>query len=458
MEQIRQEEILTLQIHGYGSDAQGVSQLADGKVVFVRGALSGERCRARLLNVGARAAWAEAVEILTPSPARIAADCPYYPACGGCQTRHMSYEAELAFKQERLQEALSRIGGADITVSRIHGAKEILRYRNKVQFPVSARSGELCIGFYRRRSHEVIDVADCLLQPEETAALRAAVRAWMERFSVPAYDERRHEGLIRHVFLRSNHRGETLCALVANATRLPHEAELIGMLRQAEPKLQGIVLSVNQKRTNVILGTAYRTLWGAAHLQERLCGLDFQLSVPSFFQVNRAQTELLYQRAAEFAALQRHETLLDLYCGIGTVTLRLAKDAKLAIGAEIVPEAVEDARRNARQNGVQNTRFLSGDAGQVAARLAEEGLRPDVITVDPPRKGLSPEVIDAIAAMAPSRLVYISCDPATLARDVKRFAQLGYVLKAAEAFDLFPRTVHVECVILMQRSGLKDKK
>ncbi|MGN0968521.1 MAG: 23S rRNA (uracil(1939)-C(5))-methyltransferase RlmD, partial [Oscillospiraceae bacterium] len=293
-----------------------------------------------------------------------------------------------------------------------------------------------------------------LLQPLAAARLRGAVKEWMERYGVPAYDERAHKGLVRHVYVRTNAAGESLCCLLVNGKALPREEELVAALRSAEPGLAGVVLGINEKKTNVILGDSYRTLWGRDHLEETLCGLRFRLSVPSFFQVNRAQTEVLYSKALELAALTGNETVLDLYCGIGTISLALAKNARRVIGAEVVPEAIEDAGDNARRNGITNAEFFCGDAEDIAAKLAADGLKPDVITVDPPRKGLAPGVVDAIVRMAPQRVVYVSCDPATLARDVKRFAEQGYQPRTALTVDLFPRTSHIETIACLDRKGL----
>ncbi len=447
----REKEICTLEITGYGSDGGGVSRLENGQTIFVKGALRDEVCRVRIDKMGKSAAWGEAVEILTPSPHRISSDCPYDQNCGGCQLRQMTYEEELRFKKDRVQEALRRLGGVEVTVSAIHGAKEPCHYRNKVQFPVSKDA----IGFYRQRSHEVVDVSDCLLQPPEATRLRDAVKNWMARFAIPAYEEKTHEGLLRHLFVRVNEKGQSLCCLVVNGKKLPREEELVEMLRGAEENLVGIVLSVNTEKTNVILGRRYRTLWGQDYLEDTLCGLSFRLSVPSFYQVNRIQAEVLYTRALEFADLKGTETVLDLYCGIGTITLCMAKKAGLVFGAEVVEEAVQDARENAARNGIENAEFLCGDAGEAAKLLAGRGIRPQVVCVDPPRKGLAPEVIDTILEMAPARVVYVSCDPGTLGRDVKRFAQGGYEVSRAEACDLFPRTVHIESVVLLTKSGTK---
>ena len=436
-----------LRIEGYGSAGEGVARL-EGQAVFVKGALAGEICQVQLLKVGKSAAWGRVTQVLTPVPGRQSPDCPRYPRCGGCQLRHMTYAEELRFKRQKVQDALQRIGGWTGRVEKIHGAEAPDRYRNKIQFPVADGPR---VGFFRARSHEVIDAEDCLLQPLAATRLREAFKLWMERYQVPAYDERVHGGLIRHFYVRVNQRGQSLCAVIANGTDLPHQEELVQALRRAEPDLAGVVLSVNQEKTNVILGKTHRCLWGRDYLEDTLCGLTFRLSVPSFYQVNREQAEVLYGRALAFAGLTGRETVLDLYCGIGTITLVMARQAGRAIGAEVIPAAVEDAKANAARNGVTNAEFLCADAAQAAQTLADRGLRPDVICVDPPRKGLAPAVIDAIVQMAPQRLVYVSCDPATLARDVKRMEEQGYVLQRAEAVDLFPRTAHVETVVLLSK-------
>ena len=441
-----------LRIEGYGSAGEGVARL-EGQAVFVKGALAGEVCQVQLLKVGKSAAWGRVTQVLTPVPGRQSPDCPRYPRCGGCQLRHMTYAEELRFKRQKVQDALQRIGGWTGRVEKIHGAEAPDRYRTKIQFPVADGPR---VGFFRARSHDVMDAEDCLLQPLAATRLREAFKLWMERYQVPAYDERVHGGLIRHFYVRVNRRGHSLCAVIANGTDLPHQEELVQALRRAEPDLAGVVLSVNQEKTNVILGKTQRCLWGQDYLEDTLCGLTFRLSVPSFYQVNREQAEVLYGRALAFAGLTGRETVLDLYCGIGTITLVMARQAGRAIGAEVIPAAVEDATATAARTGVTHAECLCADAAQAAQTLADRGLRPDVICVDPPRKGLAPAVIDAIVQMAPQRLVYVSCDPATLARDVKRMEEQGYVLQRAEAVDLFPRTAHVETVCLLSNLNTKQ--
>lgn len=438
---------LLLSIQGYGSDGEGVAHLPDGMTCFVTGALKGETCLVRLDRVGKTCAWGHAVEVRDPSPARLVPDCPYFSLCGGCSLRHMTYAEELEFKRQKVQDCLQRIGGCEAPVSVIYGSENTHRYRNKAQFPISGTS----IGFYAARTHAVTDVEDCLLQPEACARLRLVLKEYMSAYGVPAYDERTGTGLLRHLYVRTNRAGESLCCLLCNGKALPREAELVQALRKAEPSLVGVVLGVNEKKNNVILGDSYRTLWGRDYLMDSLRGLTFRLSVPSFYQVNSPQAEVLYGLALELAALTGEETAVDLYCGTGTITLCLAQRARRVIGAEIVPEAIADARENAARNGLANVEFFCGDAAAVAARLAEEGIRPDVITVDPPRKGLAEEVIRSIVTMAPARVVYVSCDPATLARDVKRFGEQGYRVQKAAAVDLFPRTPHIETVCLLTK-------
>ncbi|MCG4655446.1 23S rRNA (uracil(1939)-C(5))-methyltransferase RlmD [Flavonifractor plautii] len=441
----REGQLCRLVIDGYASDGAGVARL-DGMVVFVQGGIRGEACDVRLTHVGRSALWGRVEEVVNPSPARIFPRCLHYTKCGGCQFRHMNYAEELEAKRIRVEDALRRLGGAEIHVSAILGAEQVDRYRNKAQFPVAKGPR---IGFYRPRSHDVIDVDDCLLQGEAAARLRGAVKEWMAEYSIPAYNERTFTGLVRHVYVRTNRAGRSLCCLLVNGRGVPREAELVRALRRAEPNLAGIVLGVNEKHNNVILGDSYRTLWGEDFLSDTLCGLTFRLSVPSFYQVNPAQTEVLYGKALEFAGLTGAETVLDLYCGIGTISLVMARKAGMVWGAEVVPQAVDDAIANAQRNHIENARFLCADAGEAARYLEGEGVRPDVVCVDPPRKGLAEDVVDTIADMGPERVVYVSCDPGTLGRDVKRFAGRGYTLKKAVAVDMFPRTAHVETVVLL---------
>ena len=442
----------TVIIEGYGEGGMGVARI-DGRVVFVHGALRGEKCRVLILKTLKSVAFAKVLEVIEPSSERITPDCPYFPRCGGCTYRHIRYEEELRLKKQRVQDNLSRIGGSDVTVEEILGARDTLRYRNKAQYPVS-KDGT--VGFYRARTHEVIECEHCLLVKPEADAAAEALREYMQSCRVAGYDEKTGRGLVRHLYIRSNAAGESLVCVLVNGDKLPKEDRLVTLLRDACPKCAGIVLGTNTKKGNAILGDRYRTLWGSDRLEDTLCGKTFRLSVPSFYQVNRIQAERLYAKAIEFAGLTGQETVLDLYCGAGTITLALSDHAKKVLGAEIVPEAIDDARENAARNGVKNAEFFCGDASDVAKKLARENLRPDVITVDPPRKGLAADVVESIAEMQPGRVVYVSCDSATMARDVKRLADLGYTAQRACAVDMFPRADHVETVCLLSKLQSKE--
>ena len=452
MDQLHENQIYTGTVESYSSEGLGIVRL-DGAVVFVPGAVRGETIDLKITKVMKTAAAGEIVKIHNPSPDRAAPECPWYGQCGGCDFQHLTYPEELRAKRQRVQDALTRLGGADVQVEEILGAKNPHHYRNKSQYPVGADGA---IGFYRARSHRVVPVKRCLIQPEAADKTAAAVGEWMRRYKIPAYDETTGKGLVRHIYVRVNQKGESLCCVVINGKQAPREPELAAYVCAAVPHTVGVLVNSNTKRGNVILGEKYRTLWGQDFLMDTLCGLAFKLSVPSFYQVNHDQAEVLYGRALAYAGLTGAETVVDLYCGIGTITLCLARQAGRVIGAEIVPAAIRDARENAARNHIENAEFFCGDAAEAAARLEAEGLRPDVITVDPPRKGLAPEVIGSIAAMGPSRVVYVSCDPATLGRDVKRFGELGYRSVRACAVDMFPGTRHVETVVLLSKLNTKQ--
>lgn len=438
-------------IEGYTSEGLGVARI-DGQAVFVHRALRGEDCDVLILKVLKNAAFGKAVRVYEPSPHRVEPDCPYYGRCGGCDFRHMDRTEELAAKRQRVQDALRRIGGSAVTVEGIDGGAP-LHYRNKSQYPVAADGS---VGFYKARSHQVVPVTQCLIQKPQADAAAQALRTYIASCGVSCYDEKTRRGLVRHLCIRTNGAGQSLICVVANGKKLPGEEELVRLLRQAAPETVGVVLGVNTQPTGAVLGTEYRTLWGEDVLTDTLCGLTFRLSVPSFYQVNREMAERLYARAVEFAGLTGTETVLDLYCGAGTITQVMARHAGRVIGAEIVPEAIEDAKANAKRNNVENVEFFCGDASAVAADLAARGLRPDVICVDPPRKGLAPEVVRAAAQMVPRRIVYVSCDPATLARDVKLFGQEGYEAVRAAAVDMFPGTANVETICLLSKLNAKQ--
>ena len=447
MEALEKGSIYTAVIDGYSSEGLGIARV-NGAVVFVPHAVRGEEVDLRITKVMKTSCAGEIVKIHDPSPERMEPECPYAGKCGGCAYRHLTYPEELWAKRQRVQDALTRIGGLELTVEEILGTKNPEHYRNKSQYPVGADGS---IGFFQARTHKVVPIRRCLIQTEAADRTAQAVGEWMRRYKISAYDETTGKGLVRHVCVRVNRKGESLCCVVVNGNKVPREPELAAYVTAAVPHTVGVLLNSNTRRGNVVLGDKYRTLFGRNYLMDTLCGLEFKLSMPSFYQVNRDQAEVLYGKALKFAGLTGNETVLDLYCGIGTITLCLAKAAKRVIGAEIVPPAIRDAKENALRNHIENAEFFCGDAADIAAKLESDGLRPDVVTVDPPRKGLAPEVIASVAAMGPEKVVYVSCDPATLGRDVKIFREFGYEAKRAAAVDMFPGTAHVETVVLLSR-------
>ena len=443
---LKKNEVYRAEVTGFTSDGLGVCRV-EGCAVFVPNAAPGETYDLRIEHIGKTAAYGKIVSIITRSEARVNRDCPYAKQCGGCDFWHITYEAECEIKRQRVLDALNRIGGQNLETLDITGAKTCLSYRNKVQFPVAGGKA----GFYKKGTHDLIPVDHCLIQPQCTDLAREAVLKWMKECKVSSYDESTHTGLIRHIFVRYGEKtGQILLCLVCNGADLPKKKRLIELLTQI-PGMTSIAMNVNTRKGNAIMGDVTKTLWGEDAIEDVLCGLRFRISPRSFYQVNRDQAEILYEKAIACAELTEEETVMDLYCGTGTITLCLARKAKRVIGVEVIDAAIVDAKENAKRNGIENAEFFCADAGQAALRLSEEGTRPDVIVVDPPRKGLSADVIEAINTMSPKKVVYVSCDPATLARDVKLLCERGYSLTHAEAVDLFPRCSHIESIVCLVR-------
>ena len=449
---MKKNELYRAAVSGFTSEGLGVCRV-DGCAVFVPNAVPGEEYEIRVTHVGRAAAHGRIETILRRSPHRVNRRCPYAKKCGGCDFWHMDYEAECGIKRQRVLDALNRLGGQELETIELTPAPSCEGYRNKAQFPVAPSKNGLEAGFFQKGTHDLIPIERCLIQPEIADRAKQTVLRWAREFRVSAYDEESGRGLLRHIFVRNAEAtGEVLVCLVVNGEKLPREKELVDLLRERVPGLRSVALNGNTRKGNAILGERTRILWGADAIEDVLCGLRFRISPKSFYQVNRTQAEILYGKAIAAAGLTGAETVLDLYCGTGTITLCLARHAKEAIGVEVVDAAIEDAKRNAERNGIENARFFCADAGQAAQQLCAEGVRPDVIVVDPPRKGLSADVIDAIEKMAPARVVYVSCDPATLARDVKLLCKENYTLAHAEAVDMFPRCSHVETVALMTKN------
>lgn len=452
--ELKKNEIYTADIVAWSSDGAGVARIG-GRAVFVKGAIPGETWRVRIVKATASAVFGRGEELLVPSPHRCDPGCPVYGKCGGCALRHADYAAELECKLQRVNDAYRRIAGLDLTAEEILGAAETEGYRNKAIYAVSPAWEP---GFFRPRSHDVVPVARCALQSEASDRAARAVCDFFRERGLPVYDEANGTGLLRHVFTRTARDGALQVTVVTAGGLGAETAALADAVERACPETAGVILNVNRTRGNTVLAGEFYTLRGSGVLRDTLCGLSFDLSPRSFYQVNPVQAERLYAKALEYAAPEGRGTVLDLYCGAGTISLCLARGAERVIGAEIVPEAVENARENARRNGVHNAEFLCADAGEAAAELLRRGVKPDAVVVDPPRKGLSPEVIDCVCAMAPERVVYVSCDVATQARDLKRFTALGYTPQCACAVDMFPRTAHVETIVLLSKGEIPSKK
>ena len=446
---LTKNQIIDCDIDGWSTDGAGVTHI-DGRAVFVPGTILGECWSVRIVKVTQTAVFGRGEALLRASPDRIAPDCPAYPRCGGCALRHLSYEAELRMKLERVNETWRRVGGLSLRTETILGGARTEAYRNKAIYAVTP---DLRPGFYRPRSHEVIPVTRCRIQREASDRAAEAVCAFCRQEGFSAYDELTGRGLLRHIFTRSARTGALQVTVVAAGGFGGKTEALIRAIREACPETVGIALCVNKTPGNVVLDGPIYPLWGAETLEDTLCGSRFALSPRSFYQVNPEQAERLYQQAVAYAAPEGRGLVLDLYCGAGTISLSLARGAERVIGAEIVPEAVENARENAKRNGIGNVEFLCADAGAAAAELLRRGERPDAVVLDPPRKGLSEEVIRTVCAMQPERVVYVSCNVATQARDLRRFADLGYDAVRGVAVDMFPRTEHIESVVVLTRVG-----
>lgn len=464
---VRKNDEVTLDIIGLTQDGEGVGR-ADGFTLFVQGALPGERIKAKVLKVKKQYGYAKMLSLLEASPDSVEALCPIYRQCGGCQLQHLDYKAQLAWKRQHVVDSLTRIGklrvadvaGEGVVVHPTIGMAEPWRYRNKAQVPIGmaqadmadGAAGSLIGGFYARGSHRIIDMDACVIQHERNDEAVRLVKALGTRLGIRAYDETTGRGLLRHAVVRTGFAtGETMVCLVTNGTRIPRVDELVEGIRRALPDVRSIVQNVNTRNTNVIFGDETRVLWGSDVIYDELDGIRFAISARSFYQVNPAQTVTLYRKAVEYAGLTGRETVIDAYCGIGTISLFLARHAGKVYGVESVPEAVEDARRNAALNGIGNAEFEVGLAEEVIPRWREEGVTADVIVVDPPRKGCDAKLLDTIVQMRPKRVVYVSCNPATLARDLAVLEAGGFRTVEVQPVDMFPHTGHVETVALMSR-------
>ena len=448
---LKKNDEIELEITGFSSEGSGVGHY-NGQAVFVAGAAAGDTVQVVIIKAKKNYAIGKILNILKASPDRTAPDCGVFPRCGGCQYRHITYEAEKRIKHQKVTDALQRIGHIDVTPLPIVGAEEADRYRNKAQYPVETVNGRLMTGFYAPFSHRVIDCKNCLLQPAEFGDILKVIAKWTEKYKILSYDEEIQKGLLRHIYIRKAFEtGEIMVCLVINGDKIFKTNELVTALTQANSNIRTVLLNRNTEDTNVILGDKCTTLFGNGYIEDILCGKRFRISPLSFYQVNHDQAQRLYEKAAEYAIGENTKTLIDLYCGAGTIGLTMADKVEKLIGVEIVPEAIADAKVNAKLNGVTNARFICADAAEAARQIKEKGIRPDTVILDPPRKGCDDALISTVTEMSPERIVYVSCDPATLARDCEKLNAAGYNVIEATPFDLFPRTVHVENVVLLSK-------
>ena len=458
---LQKNQLLTLRIERLSNDGSGVAHSSEGEAVFVPGTAPGDEAQVRIVKDCGRYAFGILDKLLTPSPDRIPVDCAVAGPCGGCSLRHLDYAAELRAKQESVADAFRRIGGLDVPVLDALPSPEVDRYRNKVQFPVGRdKDGAPCIGFYAGRTHRIVPCPDCKLQPGVLNDIGNTLCAFFAAHGIQPYDEEHGKGLVRHIFLRRGaHSGQIMVCLVCTRPKLPHSDELVALLREKFRDIATILINVNAKKTNVILGEESVTLYGPGCIEDTLCGVPVRLGPLSFYQVNTLAAERLYGVAAEYAQLEPDDVLLDLYCGMGTIGLSMADHCRELIGVEIIPEAIDSAKANAARMGdavAVKSRFFCADAGEAAARLAAEGLRPDVIMLDPPRKGCDETTLSAVVQMSPRRVVYVSCNPSTAARDAAWLGQHGYRAEKVQPVDLFPRTKHVETVCLLSKLNAKQ--
>ena len=454
---MKKNDIVRLEIIDMTSEGSGVARADDGTVVFVPDTAVGDVLDVRILKVKKNLSFGKVEKIIEQSPDRITPDCEVSYKCGGCVYRHINYEAELKVKRKKVYDAVTRLGKIDGgKVKDIVGAydDEVNRYRNKAQIPVGlSKTGEVQLGFYCRHSHNIASCDDCLLSPVIFTQISETFKEFITKYKYLVYDEEKHSGKIRHLYLRiAEKTNEVMVCIVVNGKSFDHQEELFSAIKEKYPQVKSIVINVNKAKTNVILGFQNIVVYGKETITDELCGLNFELSPLAFYQVNRTQAQRLYEKARDYANLSGDEILMDLYCGTGTIGLSMAKSCKELIGVEIIDKAIENANRNAKNNGVENARFICADAEKAAIQLKQEGITPDVIIVDPPRKGLTEKLIETIVEMNPKRVVYVSCDPATLGRDLKLFEELQYSVEEITPFDLFPRTAHVESVCSLSRN------
>lgn len=450
---VKKNDRITLRFEDLTHEGNGVGKI-DGYPLFVPYGLPGEEATVKVIKVNKNFGFGKLLEVKNPSAERVEPPCDVFYKCGGCQIQHMSYNLQLDMKQNQVKSVMRKIAHLEhVPVHPTMGMQDPWRYRNKVQIPVGEKNGELITGFYKKRSHDIIEDQDtCVVQDEVNDRMVEAVRRIASRLGIRSYNEKEHRGVLRHIMVRTGREtGDTMVVLVTRTEKLPHKEELIKELTETYPHLKSIMQNVNNKRTNVIFGSESKVLWGEEYIYDTIGNIRFAISAESFYQVNPTQTDVLYDKALEYAKIDRDDVVIDAYCGIGSISLFLAQKAKKVYGVEIVPEAINDAKMNAELNGITNTEFHVGEAEKVMPKWKEQGLDPDVIVVDPPRKGCDEVLLNAMVDMQPKRIVYVSCNPSTLARDLRILEDGGYETQEVQPVDMFPQTNHIECVVHLEK-------
>ncbi|WP_284141383.1 23S rRNA (uracil(1939)-C(5))-methyltransferase RlmD [Virgibacillus sp. LDC-1] len=450
---VKKNETITLHFEDLTHEGNGVGKI-DGYPLFVPYALPGEEATVKVIKVNKNYGFGKLVDIIKPSPHRVEPPCDVFYKCGGCQIQHMSYAMQLEMKQNQVQNVMRKIAHLDhVPVHPTFGMEDPWRYRNKVAIPVGEKDGTLMTGFYQMRSHRIIeDMTTCVVQDEVNDRMVEAVRRIADKLGIIAYDEQSDRGVLRHIMVRTGSQtNETMVVLITRTEKLPHQEQIVSELTETYPNVTSIVHNVNNRRTNVILGRKTKVLWGAEYIYDSIGDIRFAISAQSFYQVNPPQTKKLYEKALQYADVGENDVVIDAYCGIGTISLFMAQKAKKVYGIEVVPEAIHDAKMNAKINGIANAEFTVGEAEKVMPKWKEAGMNPDVIVVDPPRKGCEPAFLEAMIAMKPKRIVYVSCNPSTLARDLRILEDGGFKTKEVQPVDMFPQSMHVEAVALLQK-------
>ena len=444
---VKKNEDYVISIDNMGSSGEGVGRV-DGFTVFVPGAIKGEKVKIKVVKVNKNFAFGKLIKIVEQSGERVDCQCSVFKRCGGCQLQYLSYKGQLEYKKQKVKDDIERISRLNVPVYDTISMDNPYEYRNKVQLPVRRKDGKSILGFFAERSHDIIEMNDCIIENKKSKLAADVVKTWIEKYNIEPYDEKSSTGVLRHLMIRTAFKtGEVMVVLVTNGVNLPYKNEIIQELSKKIDGIKSIIQNINDRKGNTVLGKKNITLWGRSYIEDSIGSLKFDISPLSFFQVNPVQTEVLYKKVIEYCSFSGDEVVFDAYCGIGTISLFVSRYVKMVYGVEIVPEAIINAKENAKKNNIDNVKFITGKSEEVIPDLISKGVKADIVIVDPPRKGCAKELIEEVSKMRPKEVIYVSCNPATLARDLKIFDGLGYKTCFAQPVDMFPQTYHVETIV-----------